>query len=221
MIRPVDTWDDEGTRASFHDGTFENWILGRKVQKHRDDLRRLIMGIGIAKPDLVIETGTRWGGSAGWFAEIGKCGVISIDIAPQVGWTARNYDQAHRGITYIEGSSIDPDVVTRVSKLTHGKRVMVVLDSDHHSDHVAYEIDAYGPMVSRGSFLVVEDGCFDMWEGEDSRRGGRSIPEVGGPLKAINEKLVGQPAWARFIEIEHAYRISHSPCGWWQRVHDQ
>lgn len=218
MIEPLPSWDNEGTRQSFHDGTFENWILGRKVQKHRNDLKRLEMGIRIAHPEVIVETGTRWGGSAGWMADVATCQVISIDIAPELGWTAKNRDEADRGIRYIVRDSVDPVTVNLVANMVDGKRVMVVLDSDHHADHVLKEIEAYGPLVSSGSFLVVEDACFDMWDGEDARRGGRSIPETGGPLKAINAaKLDEDEAWTRFIEIEHAFRISHSPCGWWQR----
>ena len=34
---------------------------------------------------------------------------------------------------------------------------MVILDSDHSYAHVTAELDAYGPLVSPGQYLIVED----------------------------------------------------------------
>jgi hypothetical protein len=57
-----------------------------------------------------------------------------------------------------------------------------------------------------------------MWEGEDSRRGGRMIPELGGTLKALNlARLDVDPRYRRDEAIEAWTDISHSPCGWWEK----
>lgn len=225
MIAPLSNWDSEATLATFHNGEFEQWVLGRKTQKSRPDLLRYRKIIEQTRPEAIVETGTRWGGSAGWFAEVGQCPVISIDIDPLIGWTGRNRDQADRGITYLTGSSTSDDIVSFVEQRVKGRRILVSLDSDHHADHVSKEIAAYADLVGKGGVLVVEDACFDLWEGEDSRRGGRMIPEVGGPLKAIREWVPVEedvqeppvPAWVRMEKLEGMYAVSHSPCGWWQR----
>ena len=61
-------------------------------------------------------------------------------------------------IEMIQGSSIDPAVVSKVkSRITPGQRVMVVLDSNHTHDHVLEELRIYSPLVGENSYLVVFD----------------------------------------------------------------
>lgn len=217
MIKPLEAWDSAGTLKTFHTGMYMCLVQGRTMQKTGDDLDRYTELLHDCGVEVVVETGTRYGGSALWFALQGVQ-VISIDSAPQVEKAARRAD-TEIGVTYLTGSSVDPGIISQVRELIGTKRTMVSLDSDHHANHVWQEITQYGPLVTRGCHLVVEDACFDMWEGEDSRRGGRGIPEQGGPLKAI--QLAGlevDPRYKRDRDIEAWTNISHSPCGWWERV---
>jgi cephalosporin hydroxylase len=219
-MEPLPNWSNDQTLATFHEGTFEVFAYGRKTQKCWQDLSRLQMGIGIAQPEVIIETGTRWGGSAGWLHETARNAlVVSIDTNPLIGWTAKNYDTHNRNIQYVIGDSTDRHLYSVVAEWARGKRTMVILDSDHHAPHVLEEIRLYSELVTPGSFLVVEDGCFDTWYDEDARRGGAKIPEVGGPLAAIrtwNPEARG--GWYRDTEIEGAFSVSHSPCGWWKKT---
>jgi cephalosporin hydroxylase len=57
----------------------------------------------------------------------------------------------------IQGSSIDPAIVDQVRQRIEGKKVLVVLDSNHTHEHVLEELRAYAPMVSVGSYCVVMD----------------------------------------------------------------
>jgi cephalosporin hydroxylase len=218
VIGPLPGWDSEETARTFHNGLYMGLVQGRTMQKCADDLERYKELIEDTEVDVVVETGTRYGGSALWF-NLQGVQVISIDTEPQVTKVSRRADTERGEIQYITGNSTDPAVVSRVRQLTAGRRTLVSLDSDHHAPHVFDEIQAYGPLVTRGCHLVVEDACFDLWEGEDSRRGGRRIPEIGGALKAINlAALDRDPRFKRDEAIEAWTPISHSPCGWWERV---
>jgi cephalosporin hydroxylase len=108
------------------------------------------------KPDVVVETGTRWGGSALFMASMfdllrhGR--VITIDIQ-----VPGPRPQHHR-IDYLLGSSTSPPIIEEVRRrVGRDKAIMVVLDSDHAMEHVLAEMGAYGDLVSEGSYLVVED----------------------------------------------------------------
>jgi cephalosporin hydroxylase len=107
-------------------------------------------------PDLIVETGTRFGGSALYLATICDAmdhgEIVTIDIE------ARHDRPQHPRIEYLTGSSVDPDVVARVgARAEDAGTVMVILDSDHSREHVLAELRAYAPLVSPGSYLIVED----------------------------------------------------------------
>jgi cephalosporin hydroxylase len=115
------------------------------------------------KPDVIIETGVARGGSVIFMASllelIGKGKVIGIDIDIR----AHNRDTIERHpmnkrIKLIEGPSADATTMERVrAEIPAGASVMVVLDSDHSRDHVLAELRRYGPLVTRGQFLIVAD----------------------------------------------------------------
>ena len=109
------------------------------------------------KPDLIVETGTKFGGSALYYANlfdlIGKGRVITVDIEHQPQGVP-----SHPRIQYLVQSSTDPSVIEKVrSSIQPGERVMVILDSDHSQQHVRRELELYAGFVTPGCYLVVED----------------------------------------------------------------
>ena len=130
------------------------------------------------RPDFILETGTRNGGSALFFCQmmdlIGgvPCDMVTVDI------TAPEAPPRHPRLTYLTGSSTDAHIVEEVKRRAAGKKsVMVVLDSDHSRDHVLAEMRAYHHLVTPRNYMVVED----------SNMNGHPVwPEAGpGPMEAI------------------------------------
>ena len=81
------------------------------------------------------------------------------------------------------------------------------------------EIGLYGPLVTPGCYLVVEDGIFDLIGPERAHLGGARIPAEGGPLRAIAATVAGDTAnWKRDMAIEKMSSRSYHPCGFWRRV---
>lgn len=108
------------------------------------------------RPELIIETGTAYGGSALFLASIcdmlGRGRVLTIDIAP------RQRLPQHDRITYLTGSSLDDAVVASVrEQASHADAVMLILDSLHRMDHVLAELRLYAPLVTPGCYAIVED----------------------------------------------------------------
>ena len=138
--------------------------LGRPVIQLPDDLLRLQEAVYELRPDVIIETGVAHGGSLVFHASlcrlIGRGRVIGVDVAIRP--ANRQAIEGHAlasYITLIEGNSVDPKTVARVKAgVRPGERAFVVLDSDHRRAHVRAELEAYGELVSVGSYLVVADG---------------------------------------------------------------
>jgi cephalosporin hydroxylase len=131
----------------------------------------------------VLETGTRHGGSALFFADLlenrrASGFVVSIDVdhgSLQI--------QGHPKLKLLKGDSASPAVLKSVEELIGQRRapMFVILDSDHRKAHVLRELASYVPLMRSGDYLVVEDSCVN---GHPVR------PDFGpGPMEAIEEFL--------------------------------
>ena len=152
--------------------------LGRPAIQFPTDAWALQELVFKVRPDLIIETGIAHGGSlmvsASLLAMLELCDAaesgtvvdprnpsrtvlgIDIDIRAHNRAAIEAHPMAHR-IAMIEGSSIDPAVVAQVRKAAEGKTVLVCLDSNHTHAHVLAELEAYAPLVSEGSYVIVYD----------------------------------------------------------------
>jgi cephalosporin hydroxylase len=213
--------DLDASMNTFGNREHEQFPFGVRMWKTKQDLDRYEAVIRNAKPEMVVETGTKWGGSALWFASLGLTVVtVDIDLTPSRVAQAVANEEGFK-IRWVRGSSIAPETFSLVQKIVRGKRVMVSLDSDHHKRHVMNEIALYGTLVTPHQYLVVEDGIFDL-AGTRGRHGGKRIPTEGGPLAAISEMLVpdDDPAFrfTRDTQVEKMSPVTHHPAGFWRRV---
>lgn len=160
------------------------------------------------RPDLVLETGTARGGSALFLASIldllGSGTVVSIDIVRRPEWPT------HPRITYLTGSSTSPAIIDQVrARVAAASRVLVILDSDHMKDHVLDELRLYSPLVTAGSYLIVEDTNIN---------GHPVFAGFGpGPWEAVDEFLAGTTAFKRDRARERFF-VTFNPGGYLLRV---
>jgi cephalosporin hydroxylase len=200
--------------------------LGRPIIQLPDDMVRIQEVIYNVKPDVIIETGVAHGGSLVFYASLckamGRGRVIGVDI--EIRPHNRTAIQSHflyPYITLIEGSSIEPSVVSQVRELVKpGETVMVMLDSCHTKSHVLSELDAYGPLVTTGSYIVAMDGIMEQLTGAP-----RTRPDWtwNNPRQAALEFVsrnpdffVEEPAFP-FNEGAVNQRVTHWPDGYLKR----
>jgi cephalosporin hydroxylase len=142
--------------------------LGRPIVQLPEDIIRVQELIYRVKPDAVVETGVAHGGSLMLYASILRCMGrgrvigIDIDIRPENRAAIQAHELASM-ITLVEGSSTDPAVVENVHALLDpAETTLVVLDSSHSKTHVLAELEAYGPLVKSGSYIVATDGIMEQ-----------------------------------------------------------
>lgn len=166
--------------------------------------------IETTRPDVIVETGTLAGGGAILWASLlamfGDGQVVTIDVQKDWHQAATSHPMAER-VTWITGSSADPEIVAQVADQWAGKRVMVILDSDHSQAHVTAELDAWGPVVSPGCYMVVQDGFVTYAD-----------PEHGpGPLEAVGKWSPTHPEFA-VDESRERMLFTFCPSGFLRKV---
>lgn len=201
--------------------------LGRPIIQLPDDMLRMQEVIYALKPDVVVETGVAHGGSLVYYASLFKAmgkgrQVIGVDV--EIRPHNRRAIEAHELfplITLVEGNSVAPEILSEVrSHLAPSDKVLVILDSNHSYQHVFAELEAYGPLVTSGSYIVATDGV--MQHVHDVPRGNpawtRDNPTAAAEdfAKAHPEFVLETPQWP-FNESTLSRPITHWPGAWLKR----
>ncbi|HVR80722.1 MAG TPA: cephalosporin hydroxylase family protein [Luteimonas sp.] len=195
--------------------------MGRPIIQYPQDMIAMQEILWDVRPDLIVETGIAHGGSLVYYASLcelmghGEVLGIDIDIRPHNREAIETHPMFKR-IHLMQGSSTDPAIVTQVHAIAAGKKVLVVLDSNHTHDHVLAELQAYAPLVSVGSYCVVFDTVV-----EDLPRGlypTRPWDVGNNPKTAVHEFLRGDDRFEIDRDIEAKIQITVAPDGYLRRV---
>lgn len=137
---------------------FIRW-RGTPILKFPSDLASYQMIIHEKMPDFIVETGTKYGGSALFFGDMcelnGRGHVISIDLHSE-------HNPTHSRVTYLKGKGKDRAILSKVREIVGSGSVMVILDSDHSYRNVKWELFRYSKIVTPGQYMVVED-CYNKF----------------------------------------------------------
>ena len=139
------------------------------------------MIISEIKPDLIIEIGSNEGGSALYLADLMRlngAGIVhSIDIENRIDDRVKN----HPGIKFFFDGWLNYDL----KLASQFETVLIIEDSSHTYENTVAALSRFAPLVSEGSYLIVEDGIIDAL--------GLSAQFGGGPVRAIKEFLLSHP----------------------------
>jgi cephalosporin hydroxylase len=185
----------------------DTYWLGTPAQKCPLDLWIYQELLHDLRPAVIVETGTAAGGSALFLASIcdllGHGSIVTVDVAPKTG------RPTHKRITYLTGSSTVPEIRRQVEELVGDSApVLVILDSNHERDHVLEELRIYAPLVTPGSFVIVED---------TNVNGHPVSPDHGpGPMEAVDEFLRSSDEFSVDRRREKFF-LTFNPGGYLQR----
>ena len=218
--------------------SYNYFWLGRPIIQYPQDMVAMQELIWQIKPDLIIETGIAHGGSlilsASMLSLLDYCDAIEqgtmldpkaprrrvlgldIDIRAHNRAAIEAHPMANR-IDMIEGSSIDPAIISQVQDIARGyERVLVCLDSNHTHEHVLAELVAYAPLVSAGSYCVVFDTIVEDMPAEMFPD--RPWGPGDNPKTAVWEYLKTHPEFEIDKQMDHKLLISVAPDGYLKRV---
>ncbi len=213
------------------------WLGRPAIQFPQDQvaLQELIWQI---KPDLIIETGIAHGGSLIFSAsmlalldmtdaisagtmidpKVSKRKVIGldIDIRPHNRAAIEAHPMASR-IQMIQGSSIDPKIISEVHEISKNYRsILVCLDSNHTHDHVLEELKAYAPLTTKNSYCIVYDTAVEDMPA--SLSGERPWGPGNNPKTAVWEYLKTHSEFEIDKDIQSKLLITVAPDGYLKRV---
>jgi cephalosporin hydroxylase len=164
-------------------------FAGVPLRKFPGDCLAILKLLYRCQPQVVVEMGSSWGGSAlmiaSWAEFIGLQDLISVDIKEME-------RPRHSLIKFMVGDSSQPEMVKKVYDAVAGRTCSLILDSNHHAPHVRQELNRYHQLVGPGQALIVEDTLVDVLNF-------RKFRAEGGPLRALNEFRKQYP---EFMEAE-------------------
>jgi cephalosporin hydroxylase len=212
---------------------------GRPIIQYPQDIVAMQELIWEIRPDLIIETGIAHGGSlvlsASMLAQLDICDAIEAggQMAPRVSKRKvlgididiRDHNraaiEAHpmaSRIQMFQGSSVALDIIAQVhSVAAHYSRVMVCLDSNHTHEHVLAELQAYAPLVTKGSYCVVFDTMIEDLPREMFKN--RPWGPGNNPKTAVWKYLQTHPEFEIDKSIQHKLLVTVAPEGYLKRVY--
>jgi len=178
-------------RIAANEGWFRQTWLGVPIWQLPEDLIRLQRLVVDVKPTWIVETGTKFGGSAVFFASVLKLlgrnpsdpgGVVTVDIERTD--TARAVLAGHALAPFVKAALVAdaaaPATVAAVARAVSAAPgpTLVFLDDNHNAEHVYREMTGYGALVTPGSYLVVADTVFADLAGTPVGRPTDKYPDV-------------------------------------------
>lgn len=162
------------------------------------------------KPDVIVELGSAEGGStlylAGLLELMGHGTVVSVDH------DRSRYSVKHDRIITVTGLTSSEQTIAQVAAICEGRSVLVIHDADHHRNQVFKDLEAYAPLVSVGSYFIVEDGVMDLFRPGDGLGG-----HEDGPLGAVEEFVKRNADFVVDSERER-YILTYNPQGFLKRM---
>lgn len=159
------------------------------------------------QPDVILEFGTKFGGSALAFAHmcdnLGHGKVISVDLKH-----AKVPDKVHEHerITLITGDACESEAAVR-ALIPPGVRVLIVEDSSHTYDNTLNVLRTYADLVKPGDYFIVEDSICHH---------GLDVGPQPGPYEAV-EAFVAEDDRFEIDRDAESFLITWNPKGYLRR----
>jgi cephalosporin hydroxylase len=182
----------------------ETTYLGIKTYKNPLDAWVYQEIIFETKPEVIIEIGNAFGGSTLWLAHlcdiIGRGKVIALDISQSA---IPDFIRSHPRITFIEGDACKN--INKVKTLiSPAEKVLLIEDSAHTYENTLNVLRNYSPLITKGSYLIVEDSICHH---------GLDVGPEPGPFEAV-EAFLKENTEFEIDRSKESFLITWNPKGY-------
>jgi len=214
----------------FVEGDRYNWIhqtnwFGEPCLQVPQDMFALQEIIFQTRPRFIIEVGVAWGGSLLFYSTLmealGGERIIAIDVYVPEDLKKRiaAFGKLAQRISWIAGSSIEPDTVDQVRSLIGSSReVMIMLDSKHTHEHVLKELQIYSPLVGPGHYLICGDTIVEYMPEQTHRP--RPWGPGNNPKTALDQFLKENDGFEVDRILENKLLFTCNPGGYLRRTRE-
>lgn len=195
-------------------GTMRTVYRGVPFFKSPFDIVLYLQLLSRQRPATVIEIGTKFGGSALWFADmlavhgVADGRVVSVDIEQLV-----EFDDTR--ITFLAGDANHlGEVLTTEFLAACPRPFLVIEDSSHHYRETTAVLDFFHDHLHSGDYVVIEDGVVSQLTGEHYRQ------YEHGPNRGVAD-FMGRHGADYEIDTDlcdhYGHNATYNPNGWLRR----
>jgi cephalosporin hydroxylase len=198
-----------------------NWF-GEPCLQLTQDLFAFQEIIYKTRPDIILEIGVAWGGSTLFYLNLCKTlglkGVVGVDIFIPKDLRQRLIKKKPKNtfLKLIQGSSIDQKTMNQVKKIVKGKKVFIILDSNHTHDHVLSELNFYSKLMKKGQYLICGDTI--IANQPQSKKRPREWNKKNNPMTALKLFLKDNKQFVIDKKIERKMLITNMPDGYLKKI---
>lgn len=215
FIKSSINWSLLASKIKYH---YNFTWFGLPIIKFPNDILVMQEIIWKVKPDVIIETGIARGGSLIFFASImklikktGKVIGIDIDIRKKNKIALQKHFLA-KNIKLLQGSSTSNEIINKLKKYLTKKKVLVVLDSMHTEEHVLNELEIYSKLVTKNSYLVVQDTFVEYFPKNHFKD--RPWDKGNNPMTAVKKFLKKNKDYSIDKTLSAKIGITENPMGY-------
>ena len=178
-MRPLETDIPSEFLQSLQRGVMTTQYRGVGCLKSPFDLALYLQLFSREVPRTVFEVGTRFGGSALWFADMMEnhgvpARVITVDVEPPS-------DLADSRIMFLRGDANDLGAALRAEHLAAPHPWLIVEDSSHMYAESTAVLHFFHPHLRSGDYVVIEDGVVAFMDP------GKYGKYQNGPTRAVED----------------------------------
>ena len=137
------------------------------MPQERDEIVALANFVNSIQPKVVVEIGSKFGGTLHIWCSLTKGKVVSVDLVEGIhgGITREQFNDRNMNflnkfsnVNFIEGNSHDEDTFKLLSKVLHGDKIdFLFIDGDHTYEGVKQDYEMYSPLVKKGGYIAFHD----------------------------------------------------------------